>query len=118
MITDYGYVGLFLIFGVIFVGGAFIVSSLLRPSDPNRIKNSPYECGEAVKGTSWGQFNIRYYLVAITAVIFDVAALFLVSLAISISRLGVLAYVEMLFFIAVLIIGLIFVWKKGAFEWQ
>ncbi len=118
MISDYAYVGLFLIFGVLFVSSAFIVSSLLRPRDPNRIKNSPYECGEAVKGSSCIQFNVQYYLVAITAVIFDVAALFLISLAISICRLGVLAYLEMLFFVAVLILGLIYVWKKGAFEWQ
>lgn len=118
MIYDYGYVGLFLILGILFVGSAFIFSSLLRPKDPHRVKNSPYECGAAVKGGSWIQFNARYYLVAMTAVIFDVAALFLVSLAIELSRLGVLAYLEMLFFIGILIIGLIYVWKKGALEWQ
>lgn len=118
MITDYGYVGLFLIFGIAFVAGALIVSWLLRPRDPNPIKKSPYECGEIVKGSSWVQFNVRYYLIALIFVIFDVEVLFLVPWAVIFRDLGPVAFVEMMVFIGILILGLIYAWKKGALEWQ
>jgi len=118
MITDYGYVGLFLIFGIAFVAGALIVSWLLRPRDPNPIKRSPYECGEIVKGNSWIQFNVRYYLIALIFVIFDVEVLFLVPWAVIFRALGPVAFVEMMVFIGILILGLIYAWKKGALEWQ
>jgi len=118
MIREYGYVGLFLLFGIGFVASAFIVSWLLRPRDPSRLKNSPYECGEIVKGDSWIQFNVQYYLIALTFVIFDIEALFLVPWAVVLRRLGVLAYSEMVIFVFILILGLIYAWKKGAFEWR
>ena len=118
MITDYGYVGLFLIFGILFVGSAFVVSWLLRPRDPNPIKNSPYECGEIVKGSTWIRFNVRYYLIALIFVIFDVEALFLLPWAVVFRGMGAAAYLEMLVFVIVLAFGLLYAWKKGAFEWQ
>lgn len=118
MLTDYGYAGLFLIFGIILVGGAFVVSWLLRPRDPNPVKNSPYECGEIVKGTSWVQFNVRYYLIALIFVLFDVEVLFFVPWAIVFKELGVAAFVEMMIFIGILLSGLLYAWKKGSLEWQ
>ncbi len=118
MISDYGYAGLFLIFGIAFVAGAFIVSWLLRPRAANPVKNSPYECGEVVKGTSWVQFNVHYYLIALIFVVFDVEVLFLVPWAIVLHELGRAAYVGMMIFIAILVFGLIYAWKKGAFNWQ
>lgn len=118
MISDYGYVGLFLIFGIAFVAGAFIVSWLLRPRDPNPLKNAPYECGEIVKGTSWIQFNVRYYLIALVFVVFDIEALFLIPWAVVFRELGTIAYIEMMVFVLILIFGLIYAWKKGALEWQ
>lgn len=118
MTSDYGYVGLFLIFGIAFVAGAFIVSWFLRPRDPNPVKNSPYECGEIVKGTSWIQFNVRYYLIALVFVVFDIEALFLIPWAVVFRELGTAAYIEMMVFIIILLFGLIYAWKKGALEWQ
>lgn len=118
LILNYAYVGLFLIFGIIFVASAFIVSWLIRPRAANPIKNSSYECGEAVKGVSWVQFNVHYYLIALIFVIFDVEVLFLVPWAIVFRQLGFYAYAEMLVFIAILSLGLIYAWKKGAFNWQ
>ncbi|MDD5546179.1 MAG: NADH-quinone oxidoreductase subunit A [Candidatus Omnitrophica bacterium] len=118
MIADYGYVGLFLLFGIVFVAGAFIVSWFLRPRDPNPAKRSCYECGEVVKGSSWIQFNVRYYLIALIFVVFDVEVLFLVPWAVIFRELGIVAFVEMIIFIAILIAGLAYAWKKGALEWQ
>lgn len=118
MIIEYGYVGLFFLFGIGFVASAFIVSWLLRPRDPSRMKNSPYECGEIVKGDSWIQFNVQYYLIALIFVIFDIEVLFLVPWAVVLRKLGVTAYFEMVLFVFILAIGLVYAWKKGAFEWQ
>ncbi len=118
MITDYGYVGLFLIFGIAFVAGALIVSWFLRPRDPSPAKRATYECGEIVKGNSWIQFNVRYYLIALIFVVFDVEVLFLVPWAVVFRSLGPVAFIEMMVFIGILLLGLIYAWKKGALEWQ
>ncbi|MFA5165147.1 MAG: NADH-quinone oxidoreductase subunit A [Candidatus Omnitrophota bacterium] len=118
MIADYGYAGLFLLFGIAFVAAAFITSWFLRPRDPNPAKNSCYECGETVRGNSWIQFNVRYYIIALIFVVFDVEILFLVPWAVIFRESGVIAFVEMMVFIAVLLAGLIYAWKKGALEWQ
>ena len=118
MISDYGYVGLILLFGIGFVASAFIVSWLLRPRAANAVKNSAYECGETVRGSSWIQFNAQYYLIALIFVIFDVDVLFLVPWALAFSELGIMGYVEMLVFIFILVFGLAYAWKKGAFNWQ
>lgn len=118
MVSDYGYVALFLIFGIAFVAGAFIVSWLLRPADPHRIKNYPYECGEIVKGASWVQFNVHFYLIALIFVIFDIEALFLVPWVAVLRQLGFMAYAEMMVFIIILFFGFAYAWKKGALEWH
>jgi len=118
MVSDYGYVGLFFIFGIGFVASAFIVSWMLRPRSPNALKNSPYECGEVVKGSSWIQFNVRYYLIALIFVVFDVEVLFIVPWAVVSRELGVAAYIEMMVFVVILVFGLIYAWRKGAFNWQ
>ncbi len=116
---DYLYVMFFLVLGIVFVASAFIVSWLIRPKIADEaVKNSPYECGETVKGDARVQFNVRYYLFALIFVVFDVEVLFVVPWAIVFKQLGVLAYIEMLTFILVLAVGLIYAWKKGALEWQ
>ena len=118
ILQDYGVVGLFFIIGIAFVASAFAVSWLLRPRDPNPVKTSTYECGEIVKGSSRVQFNVSYYLVALLFVIFDIEVLFLVPWIIVFRELGMVAYIEMMVFIAILAVGLIYAWKKGIFEWQ
>ena len=118
VIQDYGIVGLFFVVGIAFVVSAFVVSWLLRPRDPNPVKLSTYECGEIVKGSSRVQFNVSYYLVALLFVIFDIEVLFVVPWIIVFRELGMVAYIEMMIFIAILVVGLIYAWKKGVFEWQ
>jgi len=118
VIQDYGFVGLFLVLGTAFVGSALIVSWFLRPRDPNPAKTSTYECGEIVKGSCRIQFNVSYYLVALLFVIFDIEVLFLVPWVVVFRELGMVSYIEMMIFIAILVIGLIYAWKKGVFEWQ
>ena len=119
MIPVYVYVLFLLILGISFVGRAFVVSWLIRPKGhQDAVKLSPYECGEVVKGTARVQFNVRYYLFALIFVIFDVEVLFVVPWAVVFKSLGMVAYIEMLIFIAILTLGLIYAWKKGALEWQ
>ncbi len=119
MIPDYLYIVFFLLLGITFVGSAFVASWLLRPKLPgNAVKNAPYECGEIVQGTSRIQFNVRYYLFALIFVIFDVEVLFVVPWAVVFRQMGMAAYFEMVLFILVLALGLIYAWKKGALEWQ
>jgi NADH-quinone oxidoreductase subunit A len=118
MLSDYGYVGLFLLFGIAFVASALAVSWLFRPRAANVEKNYPYECGEIVKGSTWIQFNVHYYLIALIFVIFDVEVLFLVPWAVVLTELGFVAYAGMLVFIAILILGLVYAWKKGVLNWQ
>lgn len=116
---DYVYILFFFGVGVAFVGSAFVVSWLIRPpmgQDPAKL--APYECGEIVKGTSRVQFNVRYYLFALIFVIFDVEVLFVVPWAVVFKQLGMIAYIEMLIFIFILTLGLLYAWKKGALEWQ
>jgi NADH-quinone oxidoreductase subunit A len=118
IITDYGFVGFFFLLGIFFVGAALTVSWLLRPRDPNPIKNSTYECGEIVKGNSRIQFNVSYYLVALLFVIFDIEALFLIPWAVTFRELGIVSYMEMMGFILILLVGLVYAWKKGVFQWR
>ena len=119
MIPDYIYIFFFLILGVSFVGSSFVASWFLRPKlPPEAVKNSPYECGEVVKGTSRVQFNVRYYLFALIFVIFDVEVLFVAPWAVVFREMGRVAYFEMMIFILILALGLIYAWKKGALEWQ
>ena len=118
MLPDYVYIAFFLMLGIAFVGSAFVVSWLLRPNAPGSVKNSSYECGEVVKGTSRVQFNVRYYLFALIFVIFDVEVLFVVPWAVVFRQLGMTAYLEMMAFILILALGLVYAWKKGALEWQ
>ena len=119
MIPDYVYIASFLLLGIAFVGGAFAASWLIRPQVPTEaVKNSPYECGEIVKGTARIQFNVRYYLFALIFVIFDVEVLFVIPWAVVFKQLGMFAYYEMLIFILILTLGLVYAWKKGALEWE
>lgn len=119
MNSDFFYIVFYLILGIGFVGSAFVVSWILRPKIPeNSVKNAPYECGEVVQGTSRVQFNVRYYLFALIFVVFDVEVLFVMPWAVVFREMGKVAYLEMLVFIFILTLGLVYAWRKGALEWQ
>jgi NADH:ubiquinone oxidoreductase subunit 3 (subunit A) len=119
MLPSYIYILFFLILGIGFVSAAFVTSWIFRPKVPaNAVKNSSYECGEVVRGNSRIQFNVRYYLFALIFVIFDVEVLFIIPWAIVFRQLGVMAYVEMMIFVLILVLGLLYAWKKGALEWR
>ncbi|MFH0778651.1 MAG: NADH-quinone oxidoreductase subunit A [Candidatus Eisenbacteria bacterium] len=117
MLLDYAYVVFFATAGLLFLLFALFLSSLLRPRDPSGRKLSTYECGEIPVGESWSQFNIRFYVFALCFVIFDIETIFLVPWAVVFRSMGMVAFVEMAVFVAVLLIGLAYAWKKGALRW-
>lgn len=114
---DYLWVALFLVVGIVFVAGGFIANWVARPSHPSDRKSSTYECGELPVGTSWIQFNVRYYLFALIFVIFDVEVVFLFPWAVVFKQLGLFAFVEMVIFIGILVVGFIYAWRKGILKW-
>jgi NADH-quinone oxidoreductase subunit A len=107
----------FVVLAVAFVFGGLAASHLLAPSRPGAVKNRPYECGEETIGSSRIQFNVGYYLFALLFLVFDVEAAFLYPWAVVFRRVGVVGLIEVGLFMAVLIIGLAYAWRKGALEW-
>ncbi len=97
---------------------ALTASKLLRPSSSGLERRTTYESGMEPIGGAWIQFNIRYYMFALVFVVFDVETVFLYPWAVAFSRLGLLAFIEALIFIAILVVALAYAWRKGALEWS
>ncbi len=100
------------------VGVMVSLGALLGPKNPTRIKGEPFECGNPASGTAWGRFSVKFYLTAILFIIFDVEVVFLYPWAVLFRRLGWFGFAEMVAFVAVLGLALLYVWRKGALEWD
>ena len=94
-----------------------LVWKVIRPSRYSEEKLTTYECGENPTGSAWIQFNIRFYVFALIFIVFDVEAVFLLPWAVVFRKLGPLAFIEGLVFIAILVVALAYVWSKGDLEW-
>lgn len=125
-LSEFGKVFIYLIMGVLFVLFTFLLGKLVALKRPNAEKLSSYECGEEPKGSSWIQFNSRFYVIALVFLLFDVELVFIFPwatvfgqevLIIADSRWGWLSLIEMFIFIIILLIGLVYVWKKGDLNW-
>lgn len=126
-ISEYGMVLLFLIVAILFVSITLMMGGLLRPSKPNDEKLATYECGEETIGTTWVRFNVRFYIVALLFVLFDVELVFLFPWAIVFGReelikgtnglWGWFSLVEMFVFVGILSLGLAYAWVKGHLNW-
>lgn len=115
--ADYAAVLVFLLVGIGMVLVTFFISRLIRPANPYKDKNQNYECGEQPIGDSWMRFNNRFYIFALVFVVFDVEVVFLYPWAVAFGQLGLFALIEMVIFIAILMFGLIYAWKKGVLKW-
>ncbi len=118
MLTDFGRVFLFFIIATIFVAGGLVVARLIRPHRSYSDKLSTYECGEEPIGIPWVQYNIRFYIVALIFLIFEVEIVFLFPWAIVFKNLGMFAFIEMIIFLVILLVGYAYVWRKGDLEWD
>ena len=138
MYGNYAHVLIFLLVAAVIVVAPIVLFALIRPIRPSTEKASTYECGERPVGSSWIQFNIRYYLICIIFLIFEVEVLFMFPWAVVFNAFkggpeeiagiapaaqniadatGTLALVEMLIFVVILAVGLAYVWGKGHLEW-
>lgn len=113
----YLYVGLFLIIGILFFAIVMGISMLIRRAAPSAAKLSTYECGEIPIGEPWVKFHISYYIFALLFVIFDIETVFLYPWATQFRALGLFGFVEMMIFLTILFIGLIYAWRKGVLQW-
>ncbi len=94
------------------------VSAFFGARNPSAIKQEAFECGNPSSGPAWGRFSVKFYLTAILFIVFDVEVVFLYPWAILFRRLGWFGFVEMMLFVVILTLGLAYVWRKGALEWD
>jgi NADH-quinone oxidoreductase subunit A len=117
-LSDYFSIILFLLIAIILSFGFVLANFLAAPSNPDPEKLSAYECGFEAFDDSRMEFDVRFYLVAILFIIFDLEIAFLFPWAISLGDIGALGFWSMMIFLSVLTIGFIYEWKKGALEWE
>ena len=120
---DYVTVAVFLAVGGLLVLASMTASKLIRPNKPNEVKHDPYECGIVPIGGGWSQSHIRYYVFALLFLIFDVEAVFIFPWAIQIESFkeagsGGFVLVEMIVFIGILVLGLVYAVRKGVLKWE
>jgi len=118
VLSGYEYFLGFLIISSLVPILALTASKLLRPQTRGPERVTTYESGVEPIGGAWIQFNIRYYMFALVFVIFDVETVFLYPWAVAFHQLGLLAFIEALIFISILVIALVYAWRKGALEWS
>lgn len=118
MLAEYLPVLVFLSVGFAMAIFMLILGSLLSPRRPGEAKDSPFECGFEAFGDARMKFDVRYYLVAILFIIFDLEIAFLFPWAVVLDKIGLFGLISMGVFLGILIIGFIYEWKKGALEWE
>jgi len=118
MESSFAGVLVFMVVALLFVVISLVLAWLIRPRGRySAEKFLPYECGENPQGSAWIQFNIRFYVFALVFIIFDVEIIFLLPWAVVFKNLGAFAFIEGLIFIAILVVGLAYVWRKGDLAW-
>jgi NADH-quinone oxidoreductase subunit A len=118
MLENYLPILIFVILGILFGIVPLVAGKLLRPQAPYKAKNDPYECGFAPFGDARLPFDVKFYLVAILFIVFDLETAFLLPWAVSLRTLGWAGLAAMAIFVGLLIVGFIYEWKKGALEWE
>ena len=117
MPSGYLPIFIFLAIAMTFPIVAIVAAKLIRPSAPFAEKLEAYECGIKAASDSRGRYTVRFYIVAILFVVFDVETIFLFPWAVQYKFLKMFGFIEMMVFLAILVVGYIWIWKKGALEW-
>ena len=117
MYRDFGTILFATVLGIILVAVPLIIQWLIAPSNKSKEKLETYECGEESEGSAWLQFNIRFYVIALIFLIFDVEVVFLFPWAVVFKEMGLLALIEMGIFLLILVVGLAYVWVKADLNW-
>ena len=118
VLENYFPILLFILVGLVVGLGPLILGKILAPNKPDAQKNSPYECGFEAFEDARMKFDVRYYLVAILFILFDLEIAFLFPWAVVIQEIGMTGFLAMMLFLFVLVVGFIYEWKKGALEWD
>ncbi|MET0152820.1 MAG: NADH-quinone oxidoreductase subunit A [Candidatus Binatia bacterium] len=116
--SPYVAVVILAVLSAVVVGAMVSLNTLLGPRGTNPVKLSPFECGNPPTGPATGRFSVRFYMTAILFILFDVEVVFLYPWAVLFRDLGLFGFVEMLTFLLVLGVGLLYAWRKGALEWD
>ena len=118
MVSSYIPIAIIVVVATGFALFTLVFTSLIHPSKYNKVKLEPYECGIEPVTDARDRYSIRYYLIAMLFVIFEVETVFMFPWAVSLDRLALFGLVEMLVFLFILVIGYVYAWKKGALEWE
>lgn len=123
MLLTYGFLALFMIVAIAFAALMIILPIVFRflrivPHNPNPIKTATFECGMETIGTAWVQFNFRYYFYALVFLALDVLLVFIYPWAADLKQLGNFGFIGVLVFIAIIIVGYIYAWRKKVLEWK
>ena len=118
MLAQYFPILLFILVGLAVGVAPMVLGKLLGPSRPDPEKLSPYECGFEAFEDARMKFDVRYYLVAILFILFDLEIAFLFPWAVVINEIGLAGFLAMMLFLAILVVGFIYEWMKGALEWE
>jgi NADH-quinone oxidoreductase subunit A len=117
MLTEFGKVFAFILTAILFVIIAVFAAKLVRPARPTKEKLTTYECGENPEGSPWVKFNIRFYVVALIFLIFDVEVVMLIPWALVYQEGGILGFLVGAIFLLLLGLGMAYEWRKGDLEW-
>ena len=118
MLENYFPILLFILVGLVVGLGPLILGKLVSPHRPDAEKNSPYECGFEAFEDARMKFDVRYYLVAILFILFDLEIAFLFPWAVVLKEIGLAGFLAMMLFLFVLVVGFVYEWVKGALEWD
>lgn len=118
MLENYLPILVFIVLGVVFGAVPIIAGFIIGDSQPNKEKLSPYECGFPPFEDARLPFDVRFYLVAILFIIFDLETAFLLPWAVKLRDIGAFGFWAMMFFLTILVVGFIYEWRKGALEWE
>jgi NADH-quinone oxidoreductase subunit A len=118
MLTEFGKIFIFFLVAILFVLVAVLAAKILRPSRPTKEKLLTYECGENAEGSPWVKFNIRFYVVALIFLIFDVEVVLLIPWAMVYKQFGIEGFLVGAVFLFLLGLGMAYEWRKGDLEWE
>jgi NADH-quinone oxidoreductase subunit A len=117
VLFNYIFVGLLLLVAIVFALAPIVIEGAIAPRKRTLAKGDAYECGVKTYGETWVRFRIQYYIYAIMFVVFDIETVFLFPWAVSYAGLGAVALVEMVIFLLILLVGLVYAWAKGVLRW-
>jgi NADH-quinone oxidoreductase subunit A len=118
MLRAYIPILLFIVIAIGFAVFTIVFARLVSPHKPSQVKLEPYECGIEAPSDARDRYSIRYYLIAMLFVIFEVETIFMFPWAVMLDELALFGLIEMLVFLVILVVGYFYAWRKGALEWQ